>query len=909
MTVGTDNQKTPLVKIEMQRTKLDADLVKRHLETDNEAAMQHMLQSWSVADVLRPKLDGQAVGNSLHIAVKCGAEKCLKVLLSHRLSKEELEAPDDKGQTPLLTAVSKARHTALEHLLSAGANVNARDDNHKGALHLLVLNLSKDSAQGDLLRVADLLLSSTHVKKLDLEPHADFLDLTAATPLALATAKIQKEDTAPWVPNLFELCKKLVKAGASLSGDVNGATVQQVLTQKGCLTEKVLSERKHPPPRHIAAHVVDLVCMRRSGSEVREMLQGERPEDAREAVNSKLGSNSLLSYAVNIMNTSLVEELLRYGADPWLLEWTHELPLHRAAVKGHVDIFTLLVEKMKNNNKTIDLRDHSATLIKKLMENSHTKTTQNEDHLACLRHLLKEAQLDLNQKDPDLTPLHVAAKYNQQEAVRELLRAGAFLGARHVVFGKECGAALDSVLPETLEHAMDDCITHYCDDKSNKTENVVSEHYTLHLDYRFLLPPEQDGNNSDTKLVNEVETLMEVCHSERHRHLIKHPLVQTLLYAKWKKVQPLYIGNLLLYLFFVSMLTTFAYFLMDLRAIEEHLSMLQLNVTINTTSLEASKQGKQIKVHVFLVLLLLASLFMLVKMVLQIKLSFKYLKKIENWLQWSLLVIVPVLCFAPLEMDSIRQCSAWAMIIAWFVFVLKLGRVPFFALYITMLRHVTSNFLKLIVLYSLLILAFTLSFNILLYHPSGKNQSENFLSFPKAVVMSTGELEYSDMSEKFPEALSTSAIIMTLVFVFAIFLVLMNVMNALAVTDAQEVVNDTKLYSLISLLELVNVIETFLSYRIVRARLGNLQLLSGTNNTPSFLAKINHPKKHERLLSGLDHKTPNKLNDESAECLRVHRLHHLEEKRSQQLQDAVQNLADQHPNLLRSLAAALRPSQ
>ncbi|MPC65442.1 Transient receptor potential channel pyrexia [Portunus trituberculatus] len=62
------------------------------------------------------------------------------------------------------------------------------------------------------------------------------------------------------------------------------------------------------------------------------------------------------------------------------------------------------------------------------------------------------------------------------------------------------------------------------------------------------------------------------------------------------------------------------------------------------------------------------------------------------------------------------------MIIAWFVFVLKLGRVPFFALYITMLRHVTSNFLKLIVLYSLLILAFTLSFNILLYHPYGENQ-------------------------------------------------------------------------------------------------------------------------------------------------------------------------------------------
>ena len=667
MTVATDSQKTPLVKIEMQRQTLDAELVRRHLEADNEAEMQQMLQSWSVAEVLRPKHEGQADGNSLHTAVRCGAEKCLKALLSHRLSKEELEAPDLEGHTALLTAVTNARHTALAHLLTAGANVNARDDKHRAALHLLVLKLSKDSAPAeDLLKVADLLLSPTHASKLDLEPHANFLDLTAATPLALATAKLQKEDKARWVANLLELCKKLVKAGASLAEDVNGATVEQVLTQKGWLTEKLLNERRQPPPlRPTAAHVVDLVCMRRSASEVRDALQGKRQEDVREAVNSKLGSDSLLSYAVNIMNTSLVDELLKYGANPWLLEGTKELPLHRAAVKGHVDIFIMLVTKMKDNKKTIDLRDHTASLVQKLMENSHTKTTQSKDHLACLRYLLQECQLDLNQKDPDLTPLHLAAKYNQQEAARELLRAGAFLGARHVEFGKECGAVLDSVLPETLEHAMDDCITHYSDNDNDKTENVVGEHYTLHLDYRFLLPPKQGDASKDSKPVNEVKTLMDVCNSKTHRHLIKHPLVQTLLYAKWKKVQWLYLGNLLLYLFFVSMLTTFAYFLMNLRVTEARLSVLQQNVTINTTSLEASRQGKQIIVLVIRVLLLLAWLFMLVRMVLQITLSFKYLKKIENWLQWSLLVLVPVLCFVPLEMDAIRQLSAWSMIIAW----------------------------------------------------------------------------------------------------------------------------------------------------------------------------------------------------------------------------------------------------
>ncbi|KAK8405198.1 hypothetical protein O3P69_001632 [Scylla paramamosain] len=911
MTADTDIQKTPLVEIEVQRSLPDANLMEHILNQDNEVKLQQMLQKYTLANVLRPKHKGRKAGTVLHTAVISGAEKCLKVLLSHRPSKEDLEAPDSKGQTALLTAVDNARHAELDHLLTAGANVNARDDNHRGALHLLVLNLSEDSNQvGDFLKVADLLLSSKHVNKLDLEPHANFYDATGATPLALAAAKLQKEDI-----NLLELCKKLVKAGASLSENVNDSTVKQVLTQKECLTEKLLSERKQPPARSTAAQVVDLVCMCKTGSEVEEVLQGKRPEDAREAVRSNLGRDNLLSYAVTVMNTSMVDVLLKYGADPWL-------SFHSAAVKGHVEIFTMLLKKMKEGNDTIDLRDHTASLITNLMANSHIKTTQNIDHMACFRHLLQEAKLNLNQKDPDQTPLHLAAAFNQQEAMSEMLRAGAFLGARHVVCGKDCGSVLDIMLPETLEHAMDRCISHYCKDISDKTENVVSEDYTLHLDYRFLLPPKQNDTKSDSKPVNEMETLMEVCSSKRHRHLIGHPLVNTLLYAKWNKVLLLYWVNLLLYLFFVVMLTKFIYLRKDLRATEVRLSVLQDNGITNTTSLETSMQGKQNSQSVSLVLLMFPSLFMFARMALQIKFSLKYFKNVENYIQWFLLMVVPVLRFAPLEVDHLRQLSAWVMIIAWLEFVLKLGRVPFFALYITMLCQVTSNFLRLTILYIILIIAFVLSFNILLL-PSGENplfpstQSENVsISFPKAIIMSTGEFEYSNMNENFPDGIKISADIMTLVFVFAIFLVLMNVMNALAVTDAQEVVNDTKLHSLISRLELISTIETFLNHPYIHPYLGKLKLLSGPNNTPSFLAKINLPKKHKRLLSGLRHQTPNKLNDETAECLRVHRLQCLEKMKSQQrdqvpakLEDVVEILAGQHPHLLCSLADALRPGQ
>jgi hypothetical protein len=71
-------------------------------------------------------------------------------------------------------------------------------------------------------------------------------------------------------------------------------------------------------------------------------------------------------------------------------------------------------------------------------------------------------------------------------------------------------------------------------------------------------------------------------------------------------------------------------------------------------------------------------------------------------------------------------------------------------------------------------------------------QSGDFADFwttlPRAIVMSTGEFEYSSISEELTKAgtiYATSTVLIFLVFLFLIFLVLMNVMTGLAVTDAK----------------------------------------------------------------------------------------------------------------------------
>lgn len=302
-----------------------------------------------------------------------------------------------------------------------------------------------------------------------------------------------------------------------------------------------------------------------------------------------------------------------------------------------------------------------------------------------------------------------------------------------------------------------------------------------------------------------------------------------------------------------------------------------------------------------------------------------YLKNIENYLEWFLVLVVFILCIAPLSADVTRHMAAWAMIVAWYEFVLILGRAPHLAIYITMLRHVSYNFVKLIFLYGALILAFTISFNIILQPSVGEEHtdfSEFWSTLPKAIVMATGEFEYSDLNDHFSRKIIflASALLIFLLFLFLIFLVLMNVMNGLAVTDTQQVVDDAVLYSLISRLELIYLIESlFLHCPGLRSYVSKVHLLTGSHNSPVLHAKINKINKNERLATGKNYDKYSKLDNRTAINLRTHRLQHLEEEDRQRRGDPIsqclsilqelQDMANNHPLILQQTASALRSQQ
>ncbi|XP_042227245.1 transient receptor potential channel pyrexia-like [Homarus americanus] len=875
------------------------------LEGANEDDIHNLIQIWGAATVCRRPLLGDngvtVKGNLLHAAAKMGAHECLQVLLDANSSKDVLDAPDDEGRTPLLVAVSEAQDEVVKKLLDVGAHINARNKNGQTALHILTCAIAAGKKNEETLdKIANLLLDKKY--KIDLEPHDPYEDLT---PLGIAASKLPQEDAAPTRNGLIKLCKNLVNAGASLQENGEEGTIEEVLKRKGALPSILMGGELPPAPTRPAASVfLDMILRRNSIQNIREFLLTKSAEDARGAeyvraiVNDRLGNQTLLFYAIDNSNESLVKTLIEFGAHARALEITHELPIHRAAALGHLPIFNLIIDRMKGGNKSVDLREYTVSVVQKLMESSKRKKGPSRDisHLDCLRRLMEDdVLLNVDQEWMGQTVLHVAAYFKNQEAISKFLHMGSFLGARQTMPGKNQGNILDSLLPATLERAMDGCITHQpANGDDSEPENVLKEDYLLKLNFNFLLPPVTVDKKKEVRSTNEVEVLMDIKRSKRHRHTIKHPLVQCLLYAKWRKALPLYLLNLGLYFFFVVILTGFVYSLNDLRVLEAKSKMSGNSGSSNTTQdLEERISSQQTTMYLFKGFLIPLTMYMLSREVFQILYVWEdYRKNIKNYFDIFLIVVVIIMCCTTFDSDITRHLAAWAMIVAWYEFVLILGRVPPLAIYITMVQHTSKKFIKFIVLYGALILAFTISFNIIL-QPTNNGQESDFSNFwstlPKVIVMATGEFEYSDQREQFSRKFLffTSAILLFLLFLFLIFLVLMNVMIGLAVTETQQVLEDAILYSLTSRLELVYLTESlFLQCPRLRSYIDKIHvmlgskywpILSGTEKGSILYAQINNPKKRKRLISGENQEFQSKLDDDTAECLRNHRLRCIEE--------------------------------
>ena len=484
----------------------------------------------------------------------------------------------------------------------------------------------------------------------------------------------------------------------------------------------------------------------------------------------------------------------------------------------------------------------------------------SRDYSACLDIILNHLELSrqnggaeevrdlINHQDGQgSSSLHLATQLWGEDVVARLLRLGANVGLEN----QWRELPITSILPATLESFLDStCLS--------ATENPTNLKYEITMDYTFLAPPsiqadtetgQQQGlleanhelvrlnggqeispDKKDKKQFQAVETaaLYALAQSKNHRHLLQHPVVSSFLALKWSRISRLYNINIIFTFVLVLLLSAFVF-------------------TINTFSSIA-----YLKKVLHMLLIILWSLLIGREATQLMAVPVKYFKSLENFLELFQIIIIGCVLFLPCdETDDAnrRGSSGVVLLISWFELLLMVGRHPFFHsynIYSTMFFSVLKTFFTFFVWYSLFIVAFGLSFYILLGPCEGNNCENPFerpeLSIVKVFAMFTGELEFSNISFNSSPVLGY---LVFLLFLFLIVIVLMNLLTGLAVGETSKIRDEAEVWAQRCRVETIFHLETCLVSlsawmpSFIHPRLfsmsGHLLLPSGQSSLPHCL--------------------------------------------------------------------------
>lgn len=646
------------------------------------------------------------------------------------------------------------------------------------SLHVLAFNWKGDNSEWDL--ALDKLLDAKNIR-------VDSGDQSGVTPIFLAAKKGWRY-----------MVERLIYKGARLDTKVGSSTVTDVINKKmpdllASIDTSKIEEIKpcYDDELYEALKSQDL-------SRLKEIMKEINLKDKlskKKYLEQDHGNYTLLSYACDNGLHEFVDVLLEEEADPIKVDKTTMFtPLLYATKNGYAKIVKLLTDEMQNTGtlgiglNACDLKGE--TPLHKVVKRELPQNRKGVDFLKCLEILLGfQKHLKINAQDKNSsTPLHYAVLCDDQSFVLRLFKSGAHLNVKNK-FGT---LAISRIQPAILEEMLNDCV--------EGRNRMTDADFEIILHYSLFVPTTPD-------YAQETDCLKFLSGSRPHRHLLRHPVIDTFLFLKWQRISRYYYANLIAYIVFLILLTTYIWVfygtiqqnLLSPNSTGELLENL-VPLSVNETLFE-DKMTVKVILQVFIMIFWILGVL---REVIQFLVSWRnYIKSLENWLEISILFLTIITIFIPVPYSSQQGISAWLILFSWAEFVLILGRLPTLAVYITMFTTVTLNFLKFILMFSSIIFAFTLSFFLVF------QIDENFATYPKTLLktlaMSTGEIEYTDLPlTTFP----VSSHLLFVIFVFIIVLVLMNLLNGLAVSDIQQIQQEAEILSYRSRIELIAYIES-----------------------------------------------------------------------------------------------------
>lgn len=449
------------------------------------------------------------------------------------------------------------------------------------------------------------------------------------------------------------------------------------------------------------------------------------------------------------------------------------LPIELACENGNWEVLELFLKQ-----PTIDLGNAPLLVIavKNIEPGPHC------GYRKCFFLLLSFPKIDVNQADAmGCTALHAAVRNNNHPVILALLGKGAYIGSPNSLND----LPITDIDAKVLETHLNSCI-------STNGRRSGDDNYKIRFDFTNLVPlivRKEQLNSWESAQVpqctDEMAPIEYMTKSPELKHLVKHPLIASFLFLKWHQLALVFYTNFICYTIYC--LAIILYVLLCYGKDDANVGMSALLYLIS----------------------LLGSLYVLVREIGQLVMSPRvYFRNNENYLE-LVLITTTVIILANFDFsESTRKTVAsFTILLSVTEFFLLTGSLPVlsFSTHLVMLKTVAKSFMKGLLLYSIILIAFGLCFYTLLGDVRKDVNAvvddiadfNNFVhpgaAIAKAVVMLTGEFDASNIHFK----QNYASYVLFVVFVLLISTVLSNLLNGLAVSDTQAIKNEAELMNFI----------------------------------------------------------------------------------------------------------------
>ncbi|ENN79933.1 hypothetical protein YQE_03629, partial [Dendroctonus ponderosae] len=514
----------------------------------------------------------------------------------------------------------------------------------------------------------------------------------------------------------------------------------------------------------------------------------------------------------------------------------HRTPLHLAAKSQSNECVKLLLQKGKTNPNLPDANQRMPL---------HLSVAEPHQTINCvtMKTLLRFGA-DVNAKDSKgCTPLHLAATNELPKYVETLILHNADITATcdggvtalGMIYRKT-PASMD-----TIRKKLDECIVLKSQDCSSR-ESELEVNFTPILQHCY---------------PNEIEFLKTLL-VEGQKELLLHPVCRAFLHLKWKKIRKIFVFRAIWSFLLVLLMSSFV-----LMGLAKHCYNVSKNITLTTYDLDRdlcinhSFAGSFIVAHPFILelqwyLMLILALAIVVRKLCAISAysSFiQYFRSMQNLLDWSTVVVVFLISFIYTGRTYIWQnhVCAFGVLIVWYNFFYLLGQFPFFGTYIAMYSSVQKEFLKLLLIFSCLLMGFNVSFCVLF--PNSQLFPNVYIGFITVLAMAIGEANLDLITDPNKQdeifMLRGSAQFIYAIFITCVTIILLNLLVGIAVHDIQGLKKTAKLTKLTKATELISCVDRalFANYfdKIFLPEVWRWSTLISTNGYYAVTVKIyNH---------------------------------------------------------------------